>query len=41
MVAMNLENYDTDKLFPMYGFGCILPNGEDPKIPYKELADGT
>ena len=40
-VVANLENYDSDKLIPMYGFGSILPNGEDPKIPMKKLKDGT
>lgn len=34
LVSQNLENYDSDNLIPMYGFGAILPGGEDPKIPY-------
>ena len=40
-IAATLENYDSDKLIPMYGFGAILPNGEDPKIPMKQCEDGT
>lgn len=39
-VAANLENYDSDKRIPMYGFGGILPNGEDPKIPMKINKNG-
>ena len=40
-VAANLENYDSDKLIPMYGFGGILPNGEDHKIPMTKVKDGS
>ena len=39
-VASNLENYDSDKLIPMYGFGGIVPNGEDYKIPMNINAKG-
>ena len=39
-VAANLENYDSDKLIPMYGFGAILPNGKDKKIPMRTDSRG-
>ena len=39
-VATQLENYDSDKLIPMYGFGAILPNGEDHSIAHMELKNG-
>jgi hypothetical protein len=35
-VVHNLENYDSDKRIAMFGFGAILPGGEDPKIPYQK-----
>jgi hypothetical protein len=39
-VASNLENYDSDKLIPMYGFGAVIPGGRDDRIPLYENKKG-
>ena len=39
-VASNLENYDSDKLFPMYGFGGILPGYRDKNLEKKNKKTG-